>query len=338
MSSKSTPFRFGFLLLPRFSPLTLSGLVEPLRIANYCAGQTLYSWEFLSEDGKPVTGSTDIPVSTRTVTDDETASCQAIIVCGGWNTERYDNPTVFQALKRAARNGLVLGAAETGTYVLAQAGLLEGYDSTIHWHCHNAFSERFPHLKLLDHLYVIDRKRMTCAGGTACLDMMLGDIESRYGTELAQEVASQVLLASWREGDTPQRQLPKTGTVQLPQALRVAIDLMEENIEEPLSIPELARRGGISQRKLERLFSKHRGRSAVAYYRLIRLQRARVLLTHTDMSVMDICIACGFSSSSYFSKSYTEQFSVRPRDHRTAWPESEPNPRWPAVGSHKASQ
>jgi AraC family carnitine catabolism transcriptional activator len=93
----------------------------------------------------------------------------------------------------------------------------------------------------------------------------------------------------------------------------------------------LSRRLGFSQRKLERLFRKNFECSAVAFYRVLRLQEARVLLTHTDMSVLDICIACGFASSSYFSKSYTNQFGVRPRDHRSSWPEHEPVPLWPGM-------
>jgi transcriptional regulator GlxA family with amidase domain len=333
VTDSATPFRYGFILLPKFSTLTLSCLVEPLRIANYCAGQVLFEWQFLSADGGEVMASTELAFPTLAISEALAIPCSALIVCGGWNAERYDDPRVLRALRQAGREGLTLGAVETGSYVLARAGLLKDHRATIHWHCNNAFAERFPTIELLDQLYVIDRKRMTCAGGTACLDMMLEDIESRHGAQLAREVASQVLCVAPREAETAQRQQAQAGQPQIPPVLQAALDTMEQNVEEPVSIPDIARQGGVSQRKLERLFNKHLRCSAVAYYRIIRLQRARVLLTHTDMSVMDICIACGFSSSSYFSKSYTEQFGVRPRDHRNSWPDSDPSPRWPAARS-----
>jgi AraC family carnitine catabolism transcriptional activator len=85
------------------------------------------------------------------------------------------------------------------------------------------------------------------------------------------------------------------------------------------------------------MFDRHFACSAVAFYRTVRLQEARVLLTHTDLSVLDICIACGFASSSYFSKSYTQQFGVRPRDHRTSWPDSEATPYWPGISTFAAA-
>jgi len=120
--------------------------------------------------------------------------------------------------------------------------------------------------------------------------------------------------------------------------LKQAIEVMENNIERTVRIPELALSLGLSQRKLERLFNKHFDCSAVAFYRRVRLQRARVLLTHTDMSVLDISIACGFASSSYFSKSYAEEFGMRPRDHRLAWPDTDKNPYWPGLHTVSGEQ
>jgi AraC family carnitine catabolism transcriptional activator len=161
--------------------------------------------------------------------------------------------------------------------------------------------------------------------------MMLHDIEQRHSKALAQEVADQVLHAPLRSGDRPQLHTPERKHAAVPVMLQNAIRIMEENIEEPIKIPQLTDIVGISQRKLERLFNRYFNCSAVAFYRIVRLQQARMLLTQTDMSVLDICIACGFTSSSYFSKSYTLQFGIRPRDHRTDWPDSDASPSWPGI-------
>ncbi len=331
----STPFRVAFVLLPKFSSLTLSALVEPLRIANYCGGGELYHWTYVSADGGAVPGCSGYSIETSTLSD-EIDDIDAIIVCGGWNADRYESAVLERWLRNAARQHLIVGAAEMGSYVLARAGLLGGYAATIHWHCRNAFRERYPEVDIRDQLFVIDRKRMTCAGGTACLDMMLHHIKERFGSTLATEVAEQAVFSAPREASQPQRDRAQADQGAVPKLLKQAIEVMEANVERTIKIPEIAATLGLSQRKLERLFNRHLGCSAVAFYRRVRLQRARVLLTQTDMSVLDICIASGFASSSYFSKSYAEEFGLRPRDHRLAWPDTEHSPYWP--GLHSASR
>ena len=335
-SAADSTIHIGFVLLQKFSMFSLSALVEPLRIANYCSGKKLYDWSFLSADGKAVPTSTGVPVPTQPITSNE-STWDAVIICGGWNAERYESVKLFSWLQHMGRTGIMLGATETGSYILARAGLLQGYAVTIHWHCHNAFKERHPGIELKDALYVIDRKRMTCAGGAAGLDMMLHEIGCRSGKELALEVADQLLYTPVREAEAAQKSAHSRTQAALPPTLQKAIDIMEKNIEKPLTIPQISRMLGFSQRKLERMFDRHFACSAVAFYRTVRLQEARVLLTHTDLSVLDICIACGFASSSYFSKSYTQQFGVRPRDHRTSWPDSEATPYWPGISTFAAA-
>lgn len=331
-NSQQAPFRFAFVLLPKFSSLTLSSLVEPLRIANYCSGGELYHWTYVSVDGTAIPGCSGYNIDTEVLSDD-LGSLDAVIVCGGWNAERYENDVLQRWLLNAARQQIIIGAAEMGSYVLARAGLLSGYSATIHWHCRNAFCERYPDIDIREQLFVIDRRRMTCAGGMACIDMMLHDIQERFGSALATEVAEQVICAAPREAWKPQRDALQSDHGTVPKPLQQAIEIMEANVERTLKIPQVATTLGLSQRKLERLFNKHIGSSAVAFYRRVRLQRARVLLTQTDMSVLDICIASGFASSSYFSKSYAEEFGLRPRDHRLAWPDSERSPHWPGLHS-----
>ena len=326
----NSPFSFAFVILPKFSALSVSSLVEPLRIANYCADEELYNWHYLSVEGGTVPSCSGMGIDTATLL---VQDWDSIIVCGGWNAARYDNPELLKWLRLMARRDVTLGAAETGAYVLARAGLLSGHRATIHWHCHQALQESYPDIHLQQQLYISDGKRLTCAGGTSGIDMMLHHIEQQHSKGLAREVADQVLHTLPRSGDRPQLRTLEHKQSDIPVILQDAIKTMEENIEEPIKIPQLTAMIGISQRKLERLFNKYFNCSAVAFYRIVRLQQARMLLTQTDMSVLDICIACGFTSSSYFSKSYTLQFGMRPRDHRTDWPDTDAAPSWPGIST-----
>lgn len=330
--SDKRPFTFAFAILPKFNTMTISALVEPLRIANYCADEEIYAWHYLSVDGENVPSCTGMTLPTDKVSIDNT-DWDAIIVCGGWNAARYDNQEFVRWLRLMARRGISMGAAETGAYVLARAGLLSGYKATIHWHCHQAFEESHPDIDLKEQLFVIDRNRFTCAGGTAGVDMMLHHIEQQHSNALSLEVSALLVHGATRNAAKPQRETQEGKQTAVPLLLQTTINIMEDNIEEPIKIPELAKTVDISQRKLERLFNKYFNCSAVAFYRVIRLQQARALLTQTDMSVLDICIACGFTSSSYFSKSYTSQFGMRPRDHRTDWPDTEASPIWPGTST-----
>lgn len=328
----NSPFSFAFVILPKFSALSVSALVEPLRIANYCAGEELYHWHYLSVEGGTVPSCSGMGIETKALVAQD-RHWDSIIVCGGWNAARYDNAELLTWLRQMARRGATLGAAETGAYVLARAGLLSGHQATIHWHCHQALQESYPDIHLQEHLFTNDGKRLTCAGGTSGIDMMLHHIEQHHSKALVQEVADQLLHTSPRSGDRPQLRSPERKQAAVPVILQNAIKLMQENIEDPIKIPELTAIIGISQRKLERQFNKYFNCSAVAFYRIVRLQQARMLLTQTDMSVLEICIACGFTSSSYFSKSYTQQFGVRPRDHRTDWPDTDAAPSWPGINT-----
>lgn len=216
------PYRFAFVLLPKFSSLTLSALVGPLRIANYCDGRRLYAWSYVSVEGGDVPGCSGYSVGTEAIGVEHDV-VDAVIVCGGWNAERYDAPELIRWLRRIARRNAVIGAVEMGSYVLARAGLLVDISATVHWHCHNAFLERYPEIDLRDELFVFDRNRMTAAGGAACLDMMLHEIRTRHGKALATEVAQQVVYPVSRDGSLPQKDTSARGQAAIPQVLVRAV-------------------------------------------------------------------------------------------------------------------
>lgn len=321
---------FAMVLIPRFNMTALATTLEPLRIANYLSTRTLYHWRFLSIDGGTVTASNGMTLESEAFaqTDDR---WDAILVCGSWDSEHYDNAKLFAWLRRMDRRGVTLGAMDIGAFILARAKLLAGYRATVQWSCLQAFSEQYPGTVAEEQLYVIDRNRMTSGGGVAGLDMMLHEVERRHGRQLALEVADQILHYPVRGPEAPQRMALGSKQSELHPVVRDAIAIMEDALEEPVSVPALAERLGVSQRKLERLFREYLGSSVVGFYHVLRLQYARALLTNTNLSVREVSVASGFASMSYFTKSFSAHFGKRPREYRDAWPDLDPGPIWPGT-------
>ncbi|MEX0810119.1 MAG: GlxA family transcriptional regulator [Dongiaceae bacterium] len=321
------PARFAFVLVPRFNMMALTATIEPLRVANYLTGRRLYDWSFLSPDGGPVTASNGMIQATLALPD-RVPGDSTVFVCGSWDSEHYDNPELFAWLRRQDRRGVRLGAMDIGAYILARAGLIENRRIAVLWYCVRAFLEAYPDVRAEERLFVDDGNRITIAGGTAGVDAMLADIGSRHDMRLAHEVADNILHFPIRGANEPQRSSRGGQHEIVHPTLRLAIGLMEGHVEEPLAIPAIAAKVGVSQRKLERLFINHVGRSAVAYYRTLRLQHARVLLTNTSLSIREIALACGYGSLSHFAKSFSDLFEKRPREYRNAWPHDDPDPIW----------
>ncbi len=310
-----SPQTFGFFLVPDFAMLGFISAVDPLRAANRLAGRTLYRWELISRDGRGVLASSDIEVVPhKSITEAE--RLHTIFVVAGFSVETYDDKRVFGWLRRMARQGSRLGAISTGAYVLARAGLLDGYRCTIHWENLAGFQEAFPQLEVTPELFEVDRSRVTCSGGTASLDLMLSLIAFDHGRDLATDVAEQFIHDRIRDNhDTQRMALRDKLGISHPKLLKV-IALMEENLEEPQSRTARARQAGLSTRQLERLFRKYLARTPTRYYLELRLHKARRLLNQTAMSVLDVALACGFVSASHFSKCYREFFHKTPREER----------------------
>ncbi|WP_259782276.1 GlxA family transcriptional regulator [Aestuariispira ectoiniformans] len=303
------------LLIPNFSMLAFTSVVEPMRLANMIAGKTLYKWSVISRDGEPVPASNGINVAVSAAATDVERP-QNVIVCSGIDAHIYQDALTFGWLRRWAREGSHVGAVCTGAHILAHAGLLNGYRCTIHWANLDSFVEEFPDIDVRAELYEVDRDRFTCAGGIAALDMMLNEITRKHGPDLAAAVSEQFMHERIREGHDDQR-LPLQARLRVshPKLIK-AIAEMERNTEEALSRDEIARRVGLSRRQLERLFRRYLSTSPARYYLKLRLNRARTLLTQTTMPVTEVAFASGFTSASHFSKCYRDMFGRTPRAER----------------------
>ncbi|MEC7667477.1 MAG: GlxA family transcriptional regulator [Pseudomonadota bacterium] len=309
------PRRFVFVLLPNFTLLSFAASIEALRVANRMAGARLYEWTVTGEGGDTITCSAgtefkldcDLPELRR---DD------VIILCGGLDVQNATSKRLLNWLRREARHGLKIGAVCTASYALAAAGLLDGKRATIHWENHDSFSEVFENINLTKSVYVLDGNRFTAAGGTSAIDLMLKLIADEHGPDLANSVADQLVYSSIRtDQDTQRLSVPTRIGVRHPKLAQV-IRMMETHIEDPISPAILAQDVGMSTRQLERLFRRYLSRSPKRYYMELRLQKARNLLMQTDMSVINVALACGFTSPSHFSKCYRAHYQTTPYRER----------------------
>jgi len=309
------PHKVAFILLPEFTLMPFASAVEPLRLANIHSEKVLYEWSTHTVDGKDVANSSGLISKVDSDLDGIPARAD-VIVCGGINIRKYVYKTLVNWLRKRSRQGGNLGAVCTGSHILASSGLLEGYKFTIHWNNIPGFTEVFPNLEVTGHLFDIDRDRFTCAGGTSSIDMMLTLVANQHGQDLATAVAEIILHSPIRHHSEKQRMsLPARIGARHPKLVSI-IKQMEENLEEPHSPSFLAKQAGLSARQLERLFRRYLDRSPKRYYLELRLKKARSLLLQTDMSVINVALACGFSSPSHFSKCYRAFYDSTPYRER----------------------
>ncbi len=307
--------RFVFVLLDEFTMLSFAGALDALRIANRQFAHPVYDWRLLSEDGAPVRCSAGVTVSVEGALE-ELHRDDTVLLCGGLNIRAHSSQKLIGWLRRESRRGVRLGALCTAAHILAKAGLLDGKRATIHWENHDSFAEEFPEVELSKSVFVIDDKRLTTAGGTASIDLMLKLIAADHGEQVANAVADQQIYTTIRtDRDSQRLSVPTRIGVRHPK-LSAVIQVMEANIEEPISPSVLARDVGMSTRQLERLFRRYLNRSPKRYYMELRLLKARNLLMQTDMSVINVALACGFASPSHFSKCYRAHYQTTPYRER----------------------
>ncbi|MGM0858275.1 MAG: GlxA family transcriptional regulator [Pseudomonadota bacterium] len=309
------PQTLGFLLLDNFTLISLASAIEPLRMANQLAGRELYRWYTLTQDGLPVRASDGLQV-TPDASMHTPLSLEWVVVCGGVGPQHSVTREHVRWLQSQSRQLRRLGSVCTGSWALGKAGLLDYYETSIHWECLASMQEAFPNVILTTYLFSIDRDRFTASGGTAPLDMMLNLIGHDHGRELAAGISEMFIYERVRNEQDQQRVPLKhvLGTTQ-PKLLEI-VALMESNLEEPIELDELASYVNVSRRQLERLFQRYLLCSPSRYYLKLRLTRARQLLKQTPLSIIEIASVCGFVSTPHFSKCYREYFGVPPRNER----------------------
>lgn len=305
------------IVTPHFNLAATTGFIDPFRAANYLDGAAHFAWDLVSVAGGPCLASNGMSVQTAPLAEVQGARRDMILISSSWTPEAHAGTRLRSALWRWAQAGATLGAIDTGAFILAQAGLLEGRRATVHYEHMDAFDERFTDCELSEALYVFDGNRISCAGGGASVDFALQIIRAAKGDALANAAARYLFHPVVRPPGTTQnaaQQEPLGNTA--PSALKRSIALMERNLETPLPIADIARRIGISHRQLDRLFSEFVQKTPALYYRDIRLDRARGLVTQTDLAMSEIALASGFASQVHFSRAYRARFGLPPSRDR----------------------
>ena len=314
-SKPEAPRRFVFLLLDKFTMLAFASAIEPLRITNRVIGEPAYVWALAGEGGETAVCSNGAAFKLDMGLD-EIDRDDILLVCGGIDVAKSSTRGVLNWLRREARRGVTIGGLCTGAYAMAKAGLLDGKKATIHWENQDGFLEEFEEVDLTKSVFVMDGNRWTTAGGTSSLDLMLKVIAADHGEDIANTVADQLIYSTIRtDQDTQRLSIPTRIGVRHPKLSQV-IQMMEAAIEDPISPADLADDVGMSTRQLERLFRRYLNRSPKRYYMELRLQKARNLLMQTDMSVINVALACGFASPSHFSKCYRSHYNTTPYRER----------------------
>ena len=313
---------FHFLVLPEFSYLALMSAIEPLRVANHFRPHS-YRWSLLSLDGHAVTATNGMALPVQGAFD-SAKDVKTVLVLSGFNTLNYFNPALGRWLRALQGQGVTLGAIDGGAFILAQARVFEKMPKhtpvTMHWGSHSAFQERYPRIALSSALFEINDDCISCAGGISCIDLMLALIAQQHGRALATEISDWIILGRIRNQAQKQRmEVAPRHSVYNEKTIQ-AMELMQAHIEDIVSIDDLARLVGITRRQLERLFEKYLDATPSGFYMQLRLERARELLQQTGMGVTAVAVACGFSSASYFSRSYRAHFDISPKEDRVEAP------------------
>lgn len=310
----SLPREIGILLMPGFSMLAFFAIVEPLRLANQLLGQRHYGWSVFTPEGTSVRASCGMTTAATRPPGAETAPDCVIAVAGFDPWPQNDRRLKFW-LRALDRRGVILGAVDTGCFLLASAGLLNGVRTALHWESAAAFAELFPDVPLSDRLFELHPRRVLCTGGSAVLDMMLEMIERQHGGGLGDAIACRLMHSHRRSAQAVRAQSP-SGSTHRDGELRPVLNLMEQHIEEPIRISDIAGMAALSQRSLERKFRHAFGRTAKQVYLEVRLEKARQILRHSDLAVREVALSCGFTSIPYFCRAYKARYLVRPGSDR----------------------
>lgn len=307
--------RYGFFIVPEFTFYGLFPAIEALRVANLHSGRTLYEWQLISENGGSVTAANGMAVAVDASIENH-AELDAVFVVIGNHPLTYCSDQLGGWLRRLDRFGVTIGAFDSGAFLLASAELTSDHNFALHWETIPIFREIFPGIQISERLFNIDGRRITCAGGSASLDLFLALIERDHGTELAEIVSDGFIHGQRRTGEDDQRPGFSHTVNAESELLRMATTIMEDNIETPVSAQEIASRCGTTLRTLERLFHRNFSKSIMKIYLGKRLKTSRDYLVYSMMKVQDISLICGFSAPAVFCRAFKKNFGVSPGQFR----------------------
>ncbi|AYF85780.1 helix-turn-helix domain-containing protein [Pseudomonas sp. JS3066] len=316
-SGLTTPVRrVSFILREHFSMMAFTGAVDALVTANLMSSTPVFEVQVVGGDSNLVVSDLGISISTDCVLSELDEKRQDIlVVCGGFRVRLETEALLRTKLRSADAAGAVLGGLWNGAYFLAEAGLLDDHDCAFHPDCRAMMMELFPKVRVTSHSQVLDRRRISCAGANSSLGMMLEVVRHSAGDDLVSAV-EEVLSCDKMKDVVDVSVVSIDFDPTLPETIKLALELMHSNIEDPIEIEEIARYVGISRRHLERLFRRYVKATPPRYYLELRLTRARQLLQHTNKSLIEIAVASGFVTLPHFQRCFRAMFDMAPGQFR----------------------
>lgn len=299
-----------FALCQHLPLLAIASALEILRHTNRACGFEAYRWSLISEDDLPVRDTTGLeltPSSTLKLIDE----VDAVYVVAGFGAADLHAPKLEKWLMRQSASGVTLGGISNGAYLLAKAGLLNGYQSTVHWEDFERFVQDYPTVHARYQRYVIDRKRHSCSGATSTFDLFLELIQREQGMDIALQVSSQMLLHN-EPLHHQSSEIQLLQSLHLTPLLQRAISAMEASGDSPPSVSALAVQLGISRRSLHDLFHREIGLGPKQVLQQRRLSRVQALLHFSELPLSAIADVVGFSSQSHMTSSYRKHFNMTP--------------------------
>lgn len=303
------PLTIALLVLPQASILEVASALDPLRNANRHLGQDAFRWRVVSPGGAPVplTCGLSLPSSGPPA---HAVGADALIVVAGYRLDEVATRPLMSDLRRIAPRFALVGGIDAGPWVLARAGLLDGYRATVHWEDLEDLADRHPRIEVVPDRFVIDRNRVTIGGAAPAADFMLHLIRARHGAPLARQVANSFLTEA-RAGSEPQIAPPRRDP-SLDPRVTAALKRMEARIDQPETAAETARAVGLSPRRLESLFRTALGATPAAYALSLRLQAARRMLSDTAHPLAEVALRTGFSGPATLSRAFRRAFGHPP--------------------------
>ncbi|WP_306116800.1 MULTISPECIES: GlxA family transcriptional regulator [unclassified Roseovarius] len=313
----SDPVDLLILVTPHFNMAGTMAFLDPFRAANYLAGRTHFTWRMVSEEGGLCRASNGIAVEVEPIAAVRDRRPDMVIVTSSWTPEAFASPALLSVIRRMSRAGSYVGGIDTAAFILAEAGLLQGRRATVHYEHIDALGERFGDVEVTEDVFVHETTVGTCCGGSASADYALFLLRDLVGDALTNDCAKYLFHSAVRGPGTHQTDahLEPLGNT-APAKVRRAIEIMEAHLEHPIPIPEICALVDISQRQLTRLFQQTVKTSPQLYYRDIRLDRARGLVTQTELPLAQAALAAGFASQVHFSRAYKARFGMSPSHDR----------------------
>jgi transcriptional regulator GlxA family with amidase domain len=320
-ASSRKRLRVAFLLADRFTLSAFANFVDVLRLAADDADKSrpiLCEWSVLSDDMSPIRSSCGVRVQPDTRVRNAGSYDYIVVVGGLIGDQSALNPEMTAFLRTRAQEGTALVGLCTGVFVLYEEGLLQGYRCCVSWFHHQDFIDRFDtETPVADQLFVVDGNRLTCSGGHGTSHLAAFLVQRHIGQSAATKSLNIMMVDAAFSGERPQPGQQLTRRAKDPLVKRTILR-MQQNIEFPKSIEDLAEDMDIARRTLERRFMLDLGRSPQKIYVELRLDRAMVRLRETEDSIAEIAMACGFCDAPHLSRTMKAERGSTPAQYRKA--------------------